>query len=178
MRSNILSDIWTIWSKPRSQPSIVTRELPGQAMAAWRGSCRGRALRSSHSNTLLLVSSKLSHVPMYPYPRRPSAYEKPLPAPITINCRKPRSKWAVRFCRTIITTLWHIVPLVRNDVWGKSRHPLSQPSAHEHKALGLQHTCGQGDGEGVILGGGAGGGDDGILLWGGAGGAGGKVGLR
>ena len=71
-----------------SQPGILPREPPGQAMAVSRGSCRGRALRPPRM--LHPVSSKSSHV--HPYPRGPPAYEATLPAPI--RCHKYRSKRA------------------------------------------------------------------------------------
>ena len=80
---------YNISPEPRSQPSILLREPPGQATVS-HGSCRRRVLWRPH--TLYPVSPKSSHV--HPYPRGPQAYEESLTAPI--RCRKSRPKWAVR----------------------------------------------------------------------------------
>ena len=89
--------------EPRSQHSILPREPRGQAMAVSRGSCRERA--PQRPRTLHPGSPRSSHV--HPHPRGPPACEKSLPWAALISGRKSRSKSAVRFCFTRLTTTLH-----------------------------------------------------------------------
>ena len=75
------------WAGFRSQPGLVPREPPDQAMVVSRGSCHGRALR--RPRMVHPVSHVSSHV--HPYPRVRPEYEAAIQAPI--NCRQSRSKF-------------------------------------------------------------------------------------